>query len=84
VATASNAKVDGTIIDMRLGNDNDETCGFAFGMAELKANDELVVLDGKTHVLFENVPLNKGQYFTSIKFDIAAIPFLRVRIRSFP
>ena len=73
VATASNAKVDGTLIDMRLGNNNDETCGFGFGMAELKANGELDVLDTR-HDIYQNWPLNKGYYYTSIKFDIAGYP----------
>ena len=70
VAQASNVSINGTEAVMSLGNPNEQTCKFSFGMGELKS-DGSVEFVYKKNVNYSEIP--QGWSFSNVSFDFAQI-----------
>lgn len=68
VAQASNVSINGTEAVMSLGNPNEQTCKFSFGMGELKS-DGSVEFVYKKNVNYSEIP--QGWSFSNVSFDFA-------------
>jgi len=69
VAKAYNKTMEGTTLTLSIGNDNDATYGFGYGIAELNADGSLTVLDNKYESL-QSHELQKGWFYT-LSFNLS-------------
>ena len=71
VATASNITVDGTIVTMSLGNKNEETAAFGFGIGELNADGSISVVSTENEMYKDWGELPNNYSWTKVKFDFS-------------
>lgn len=71
VATASNVRIDGTTVTMRMSNYNETTYGFGFGIGELN-NDGTVTPVDTSNENYKYTELDYGWGFSSVSFDISS------------
>ena len=71
VGTGSIVKVEGNTVTMKLGNENDGTYGFGFGIGELNSNGSVTPIDLK-HENLNTTDLPKGYYFSKLSFDFSS------------
>ena len=69
VAKAFGKTMDGTTLTLKIGNDNDATYGFGYGIAELNADGSLTVLD-KSYESLQSSELPKRSFYT-LSFDLS-------------
>ena len=71
VATASNVRIDGTTVTMRMSNFNETTYGFGFGIGELNSDGTITPIDTSKEY-YKNTELDYGWGFSNVSFDFSS------------
>ena len=72
VATASNAKADGTMVTLTLGNWNEGEYAFGFGMGELNSDGTITPVDTDNEWYKTWGELGYGYYYSGVDFDFSS------------
>lgn len=71
VATASNVRIDGTTVTMRLSNSNEGTYGFGFGIGELNSDGTITPVDTSKEG-YKDSSLGEGWGFPNVSFNFSS------------